>query len=301
MPGTQGGPDFCIPAGHRWLWPRLCHPRVVGDALPRPPQPGSGGHGAGPCAGASGKPPMRASLAPGSPGPGLPAGLPAGRLALGVSRCAPGSKLCQHLNLAGAACVASAGGWAAPVGHALCPAALRFAADDRAVCAAPQDLPLAQVLELEPLVDRQGGRRMRHCQHLLVSPLAGCGMQSRCRVGRPWRDLECKGGCGRCSAPWQTVCSLTQVSLATAMRIHPHQNQTIEGCRVLRCSGIINVEKLGTWAWATYTALLGVIVLVWLVKDRCARAHTANLPRFWPAVFLLLRLERLQICCLWQQ
>ena len=33
------------------------------------------------------------------------------------------------------------------------------------------------------------------------------------------------------------------------------------------CSGIIHVEDLGTWAWATYTALLALICLVAVFKD----------------------------------
>ena len=33
------------------------------------------------------------------------------------------------------------------------------------------------------------------------------------------------------------------------------------------CSGIINIQGLGTWAWASYTAVLGVIVFVGLGRD----------------------------------
>jgi hypothetical protein len=42
--------------------------------------------------------------------------------------------------------------------------------------------------------------------------------------------------------------------------------------------GIIHVASLGTWAWATYTAILGVILLVALGKESldCARGKGAN-------------------------
>ena len=37
--------------------------------------------------------------------------------------------------------------------------------------------------------------------------------------------------------------------------------------RFPRCSGIINVQEVGTWAWASYTAVLGAIVAVSVGKD----------------------------------
>ncbi|GAB4817650.1 hypothetical protein N2152v2_004696 [Parachlorella kessleri] len=61
-----------------------------------------------------------------------------------------------------------------------------------------------------------------------------------------------------------TALGLAQV---TALFARPLKTSPVRRYWNWNHCGIIHVEQLGAWAYATYTAVLGVIIAVWLVKD----------------------------------